>query len=214
MAVTYFGTCNSSGVTNFSTADDSGGWTWTCHTGSSFACPGSGNQTVKELSTIVSINSGTPHVRLVLYDSLGNMVCQGSAEVVVTAGYSWQGHMTASALTPAGGSAGDPVTITGGSQYRIGVSRDASGVLATYKSGTVTNGDIDYGATDYTGGWPATIPTGTDYTVLLTSIRCGVEPAAGGGVVTGTATASITEADVVTGGKEIIITLTGDTFIA
>jgi hypothetical protein len=35
-----------------------------------------------------------------------------------------------------------------------------------------------------------------------------------GGVVTGTATASITEADVVTGGKEIIITLTGDTFIA
>jgi hypothetical protein len=32
--------------------------------------------------------------------------------------------------------------------------------------------------------------------------------------VTGTATASITEADVVTGGKEIIITLTGDTFIA
>lgn len=32
--------------------------------------------------------------------------------------------------------------------------------------------------------------------------------------ITGTATASITEADVVTGGKTIIITLTGDTFIA
>ena len=32
--------------------------------------------------------------------------------------------------------------------------------------------------------------------------------------VTGTATASITEADIVTGGKTIIITLTGDTWIA
>lgn len=32
--------------------------------------------------------------------------------------------------------------------------------------------------------------------------------------ITGTATASITEADIVTGGKTIIITLTGDTFIA
>ena len=34
------------------------------------------------------------------------------------------------------------------------------------------------------------------------------------GVVTGTAIASITEADVVAGGKTIIITLTGDTWIA
>ena len=33
-------------------------------------------------------------------------------------------------------------------------------------------------------------------------------------IVTGTATASITEADVVTGGKTIIITLTGDTWVA
>jgi len=32
--------------------------------------------------------------------------------------------------------------------------------------------------------------------------------------VTGTATASITEADIVTGAKTIIVTLTGDTFIA
>jgi hypothetical protein len=32
--------------------------------------------------------------------------------------------------------------------------------------------------------------------------------------ITGTATASITEADIVTGGKTIIITLTGDTFLA
>lgn len=36
----------------------------------------------------------------------------------------------------------------------------------------------------------------------------------GSAVVTGTATASITEADVVTGGKTIIITLIGDTWVS
>ena len=39
-------------------------------------------------------------------------------------------------------------------------------------------------------------------------------PAAASAAVTGTAVASITEADVVAGGKTIIITLTGDTWIA
>lgn len=38
--------------------------------------------------------------------------------------------------------------------------------------------------------------------------------AAAAAAVTGTATASITEADVVAGGKTIIITLTGDTWVA
>jgi hypothetical protein len=45
----------------------------------------------------------------------------------------------------------------------------------------------------------------------------GVDVKASGGsaaAVTGTATASITESDVVTGGKVLTITLTGDTFIA
>lgn len=38
--------------------------------------------------------------------------------------------------------------------------------------------------------------------------------AAGSAAITGTATESITEADIVTGGKTIIITLSGDTWIA
>ena len=41
------------------------------------------------------------------------------------------------------------------------------------------------------------------------------ETVAGGGTgaLTGTVTASITEADIVTGGKTVILTLTGDTFV-
>ena len=46
-------------------------------------------------------------------------------------------------------------------------------------------------------------------------VRTAVPAAAGASAaVTGTATASITEADIVTGGKTIIITLTGTTWIA
>lgn len=37
---------------------------------------------------------------------------------------------------------------------------------------------------------------------------------AGGATLTGTITASVTEADIVTGGKTLILTLTGDTWIA
>jgi hypothetical protein len=40
------------------------------------------------------------------------------------------------------------------------------------------------------------------------------KPVAGTAAITGTATGSITEADIVSGGKTIIITLTGDTFIS
>lgn len=57
----------------------------------------------------------------------------------------------------------------------------------------------------------------TDTTIItLPGVIGGIQGQAAGGTaaVTGTATGSITEADVVTGGKTIILTLTGDTFVA
>lgn len=56
------------------------------------------------------------------------------------------------------------------------------------------------------------------YSPRISGVQVGfvVQQSGGGvsGAVTGTATASITESDIVTGGKTIIITLTGDTWIA
>lgn len=177
MATTYFGTCNAAGVTDFTTVDDSAGWNYGIYTGKSFTCPGTGPQQLVELSTIVGILSGTPSIRLALYDSLGNMVCQGAATALVVDGYIWQGHMTAADLIPAGGIAGGVVTLKGGQSYRIGVSRDAGGVLDTYNSTGHVLGDVDFGATDYTAtGWPSTIPAGTDYDGWITSVRAGVVP--------------------------------------
>ena len=56
----------------------------------------------------------------------------------------------------------------------------------------------------------------TGQTVIAPGVGLFVESATVGtnATVTGTATATITEADVVAGGKTIIITLTGDTWVA
>lgn len=51
-----------------------------------------------------------------------------------------------------------------------------------------------------------------DYTTIIAAFKA-AGAATGTVAVTGTATASITEADVVTGGKTVILTLTGDTWV-
>ena len=162
-----------------------------------YACPGSGSQSLVEISAYVKdINAGASHIRLALYDTSNSLIYQGSAEVGVTSGsYSWVGHT---------GITG--VILTGGTNYRIAYTQDGA-VSIAYRVGT--SGDaalLLY--PDYTGGFPGSIGDGIndDY---VKSIRAGVVPVA---AVTGTATASITETDIVSGGKTIIITLTGDTW--
>lgn len=167
---TYFGTCNALGVTDFTDVDDSAGWpSFAIYTGKSFVCPGTGLQAVSELASILGIFSGTPSVVLALYDSIGNLVCQGTGPVLVVDGYVWQGHMSAAMLSP------NPAYVTGGQSYRIGVSV-SGGVLDTYNNTGHVLGDTDFGATDFTTGWPGTIPSGTDYDGWITSVRCGVTP--------------------------------------
>jgi len=41
-----------------------------------FNCPGSGNQTVKELSAYVAVNNGG-NIRLAIYDASHNLIYQG-----------------------------------------------------------------------------------------------------------------------------------------
>lgn len=61
------------------------------------------------------------------------------------------------------------------------------------------------------GVWTDVDFTGTR---LINGVWVKGQAAAVSAAITGTATASITESDIVTGGKTIIITLTGDTWIA
>jgi len=64
-----------------------------------------------------------------------------------------------------------------------------------------------------TGGVVAVSVTAYD-TIAIEEYKDLDLSAAGSAAITGTATESITEADIVTGGKTIIITLSGDTWIA
>lgn len=166
----YFGTVDSLGNTNFAISDDSTGWFNTFYDIVTFICPGVGPQIVTELSAWVAIFSGTPKIRLAIYNSLGALVGQGSGTVnVVGAGLSWQGHNQAG-LTP------NPIVLIGGQSYRFGIAREASGVLSTVIETGHTLGDVNYDpAVDLTGGWPATIPSETAYNSFLCSIRCFVK---------------------------------------
>lgn len=94
---------------------------------------------------------------------------------------------------------------TGGTiaEYNTSVSAtsEAAGVSMTLDSGTTADTRVIIECIDE-GIW--------DYTVLYGGVTFAAVYAA----ITGTATASIVELDIVTGGKTIIITLTDDTWIA
>ena len=199
MAVEYFGqqTDDTDDTFNVQFA-----WYW----GKSFVCPGSGSVLINELSAYVKLISGSPHIRLGIYDTSGNRLAQGTAEVsVVGASYSWQGHMTAADC--------GNVYLTGGQSYKLALACDAIQAGIRYQSGG-SSGDVRYNGVDYTGGLPATIGATDSPWTGWWLMRCGVETGGGSAAVTGTATATITEADVVYGNKQIVITLTGDTWIA
>lgn len=127
-------------------------------------CPGSGSQTVKELSSYIRYTSG--NTRLALYDTSGNLICQGTGEVAIGNTAGWQGHLVQSGITP------NPTTITGGTSYKIAITVDVAGVVAYYVAGA---GGQDYGLGDYTGGFPSTLGAGSDPGNVF-AIRCGVDP--------------------------------------
>ncbi len=128
-------------------------------------CPGSGSQTVKELSAYVRFTSGNQ--RLALYDTSGNLICQGTGEIAISNTAGWQGHLTQASITP------NPTTITGGASYKIATTVDVTGVVAYYVAGS----GQDYAAVDYTGGFPESLGAGADPMIVF-AIRCGVDPVA------------------------------------
>ena len=72
--------------------------------------------------------------------------------------------------------------------------------------GTSLSADANYPISDDIIG--TSRPQGSNWDIGFFEVAAGVTA-----TLTGTATASITESDIVTGGKTIILTLTGDTFI-
>jgi uncharacterized Zn-binding protein involved in type VI secretion len=170
MAVTYFGLCNAAGVASQSHTDNSGGayYIWNNNANFPFTCPGTGTQNIVELSAMVHIGTGTPNIRCAVYSAdYDTVIAQGTAKVAVSGSSdTWQGHMTAASVGNA--------SLTGGTNYVLVVGSD--GDMATDHC-KVSDG-IYFGG-DKTGGYSGAISGSPGY---LWPVRCGVEPAAGGGV--------------------------------
>jgi hypothetical protein len=138
-----------------------------------FACPGSGSKTVEELSLNCWVISGTPKIRVGIWTTGGTLIAE-SNEITVTGGSpAWQGGLSAAQIRPAGGSLGDPVTLTGGNSYLLGFAETNAGDLGIRDQSGGSSGDVRYTwAIDYTTGLPA-VSTGTDWSGWW-NVRCGV----------------------------------------
>ena len=145
---------------------------------SGYTCPGSGNQTVKELSAYAQIQSGACNIRLGIYDSSNNLVGYGTSEVAASTTAGWQGHLTESAVQAA---AGGSCTLTGGSTYKLVLTDDSSSFNIYYGYDWSSAPDTSFKDTEYTGGFPATLPSpdGT-FSGYCAAIRCGVDAEVGG----------------------------------
>jgi hypothetical protein len=166
MATTYFGPQTDSATDNDSVAAINAPV-------AAYACPGSGNQTVVELSFLY----GSGKLLIGIYNSSGTtLICSGTASVSVTgSSLSWQGHLGAANITP------NPATLVGGTSYLI-VAAYGGSISIHYGYDSPGGNPAWYSNADYTtSGLPASIsPTGNNSELVC--IRCGVTPAVGGGM--------------------------------
>lgn len=163
---TYFGLCDSAGNPSGAAAANSGSAETDWNGTQTYTCPGSGSQTIVEMSADLK-NVTNYNIRLAVYDTAGTtLIAQGTAAVAVSgAADSWQGHLTQADITP------NPATLTGGTNYLIVVS--ASGDMQTNHA---LSGSGQFAAVDETAGYPASLPAGTGSSVLF-PVRVGVSAA-------------------------------------
>lgn len=167
MATTYFGYCDPS----------TGAGTGTTYIypqkfelfAAGYTCPGTGSQTVIDLSAETSDSPGS-NFNMGIYNAAGNLVVEGTAEKACAYPTAWV-TWGASDLTWHIGT-----TLTGGATYRIAYA--AGGSNRCMGTDGQPSGTSLYVDTDYSGGLPATLPSLSNDTIIV-NLRCGVEPAGG-----------------------------------
>ena len=169
MAVTYFGGCDSAGAPSGTASNNDNGITfWRAYT-----CPGTGNQVVTLLESDIHTAAGNTVLRLAIYNSAGtSLLAQGnSATITNTGADAWSGGAVSG------------ITLVGGTNYILAWT--VAGVASGYSDhADDTRSYGSYKFAEYTGGFPASLPS-ADGSYLMYPIRCGVEPAAGGGAAGG-----------------------------
>lgn len=170
MAITYFGN-NNTGAYDYGYGSYSirnAGIVWTC--------PGTGKQSVKELHGYC-MHANTYSVRLAIYDTSFGFLMQ-TDEIVCDGTLQWWGGTT---FYDQSKTLISNPQIDGGTNYILVLSFKA-GADANPRYTAGSAGDARYFSGDYSTGFPATIGSEAGNTSMVWCIRCGVEPAAGGGV--------------------------------
>jgi len=169
MATTYFGYCDPD------TGAPSG--IVTCNTGqeidwitAGYACPGTGSQNVITLGVYHESGSAV-NVNLAIYAGT-TLIAYGTSKKTAVITQSWTSWSNAELTWVVG------TTLTGGTTYKL-VLASASNSSPGGTTG-LASGTSKYQGGDYTDTPASPLPAGTNYTHEI-SIRCGVEPAAGGG---------------------------------
>ncbi len=176
MSTLYFGNvANTAGDLPGGTGHVGGGQSYTAwNYNKVYTCPGSGNQDIQDISSYCDFGGGTAKIRLAVYSSDGTtLMAESSGDITVGSGdgAAWKGSLSAGVIT-------QYHQLVGGTNYRIIVSPKAGGNIDQYyTSAGYTADDHRFNTTDYTAGFPATAPLGTDFLVEA-CLRCGVQSAA------------------------------------
>jgi hypothetical protein len=155
---TYFGLCDSAGNPTGSATDSTGGGTATLWNNTAvdvFTCPGSGSQTVNEITADLNITGAAANALCAIYSSDGaTVIAQGAAAVtIVGATDTWQGHVGQANITP------NPATLTGGTSYILAVTCSAGSIGTTHGDATTNSAKFD--TVDRTAGFSGALPAGT-----------------------------------------------------
>jgi len=146
------------------------------------ACPGtSGTRTIVELSMYCYSGGGTPgHARIAIYKSSDDtLVCQGSAEILVSSTSPGWDNCKHTTFTDSVGDAIASPELTVGQNYWLFMSTDSSDVLTAYDNGS--SGDTYYTTGDLTNGFPASGSglRGSEWAQVF-GLRCGLYVAPSG----------------------------------
>jgi len=159
----YFG----NNVDGTASASNSAIQYWNNNANIQYTCPGTGQQSVKELG--IRMLSGAAIIRLAVYNTSGSLLMQGAS----TLSFSSDGWHNHTSFVDGSLDAIASPELTGGTNYILSAGLSTGG-LQIYKT-SVTSGHAKYVTGDITAGFPASLASGSD-AASEWSLRCGVEP--------------------------------------
>lgn len=164
---TFFGACDAAGNPTGATSSGTGSAETDWNNTQVFTCPGSGPQTVSELSAFIKV-VGAYNFRLAIYDAAGTtLLAQGTAAVAASgAADNWQGHLTQANITP------NPVTLTGGTNYILAIT--SNGDIESDHWITGASGVGRFVGTDFTAGFTNGSLGSPSAATLVPPIRVGL----------------------------------------